>query len=182
MITDKTQTDQTLTADSGAAPSGGDEVLATASASAGRRFLGLVLLAGLGAMMLYIGLANPMDWGWKLFLIAVGLGAIWSADQMRRATASRVELTETALRDSDGTVIAMIADIEGIDRGFFAFKPSNGFLLKTTHAAGAREWRPGLWWRMGRRIGIGGMTPGRQTKYMSEIIAAMLATREMPTD
>jgi len=31
---------------------------------------------------------------------------------------------------------------------------------------------------MGRRIGIGGMTPGSQTKFMSEVLAAMMATRD----
>ena len=99
---------------------------------------------------------------------------------MRRATSNAIELTATILRDSDGTVIARIEDIEHIDRGVFAFKPSNGFLLRTkAGTGGTREWRPGLWWRMGRRIGIGGMTPGRQTKYMAEAIATIIATRDM---
>lgn len=89
-----------------------------------------------------------------------------------------IELTPTELRDGDGTVIARVADIEALDRGVFAFKPSNGFLLRT--AAGTQDgnvWRPGLWWRIGRRVGIGGMTPGSQTKFMSEIISAMMASR-----
>ncbi len=44
------------------------------------------------------------------------------------------------------------------------------------------EWRPGLWWRVGRRIGVGGMTPASQTKFMSEIIAAMIAQRDLKLD
>jgi hypothetical protein len=154
-----------------------DEVLATVRASNGRRFLGLVSLALLGVMLIYIALTQPPAMGWHVFLLVVGVGALWIADTMRRATANAIELTPTELRDTDGTVIALVADIEGMDRGFFAFKPSNGFLLKTRVGA-SRQWRPGLWWRMGRRIGIGGMTPGSQTKFMSEILATMMALRD----
>ena len=154
-----------------------NEVLATVSASTGRRVLGLGSLALLGVMMIYIAIVRSPAAGWQVFFVGIGLGAIWMADAMRRATASRIELTPLVLRDADGTVIAQVADIQGMDRGFFAFKPSNGFLLKTA-TPGSRQWRPGLWWRTGRRIGIGGMTPGSQTKFMSEVLAAMMATRD----
>lgn len=153
------------------------EVLAVVQASNGRRFLGLASLAMLGILLLYIAFARPPDLGWQVFLIVVGGVSLWGADAMRRATASRVELTETEIRDADGTVIALVADVISMDRGAFAFKPSNGFLLKTKTPA-SRDWRPGLWWRMGRRIGIGGMTPGNQTKFMSEILAALMAKRD----
>lgn len=153
------------------------EVLATVKASAGRRFLGLVSLSFLGLMLLYIAFARSPELIWQVFLIAVALAALWCADAMRRGTASAVELTETELRDADGTLIARVADIDSMDRGFFAFKPSNGFLIKTK-TPDVRVWRPGLWWRVGRRIGIGGMTPGHQTKFMSEILAAMMAQRD----
>ncbi len=154
-----------------------NEILATARASTGRRVLGLTSLAILGFLMIYIAFLRPPSIGFQVFLIAVGAGALWMTDAMRRATASVVELTPLMLRDGDGTVIAMIADIETMDRGVFAFKPSNGFLLKT-RTAGERAWRPGLWWRMGRRIGIGGMTPGSQTKYMSEVISTLMVLRD----
>lgn len=154
-----------------------NEVLAVVRASTGRRVLGLVSLGLLGVLLIYIAFATPPSVGWQVFLIAVGAAALWCADAMRRATASCIELTPLVLRDGDGTVIAHVADIQGMDRGLFAFKPSNGFLIKTA-TSGTRVWRPGLWWRFGRRIGIGGMTPGSQTKFMSEILAAMMATRD----
>lgn len=154
------------------------EVLAVVQASNGRRFLGLASLGMLGVLLLYIAFARPPDLGWQVFLIVVGGVSLWGADAMRRATASRVELTETELRDGDGTVIALVGDIISMDRGAFAFKPSNGFLLKTK-TTNTRIWRPGLWWRMGRRIGIGGMTPGHQTKFMSEILSALMAQRDL---
>ncbi|MGJ5620511.1 hypothetical protein [Sulfitobacter sp. MF3-043] len=153
------------------------KVLAVVQASAGRRFLGLASLSLLGFLLIYIAIARSPEFIWQVFLIAVAVAALWSADAMRRGTASAVELTETELRDADGTLIARVADIESMDRGFFAFKPSNGFLIKTK-TANRRVWRPGLWWRIGRRIGIGGMTPGHQTKLMSEMLAAMMAERD----
>lgn len=153
------------------------EILAVVRASSGRRFLGLGALSCLGLLLLYIAITRSPEFVWQVFLVVVAAAAFWFADAMRRGTASSVELTGNELRDADGTVIATIADIESIDRGVFAFKPSNGFLIKTK-TPHPRVWRPGLWWRVGRRVGIGGMTPGHQTKFMSEILAAMMAERD----
>ncbi|MGZ2258484.1 hypothetical protein [Roseobacter sp. A03A-229] len=153
------------------------EVLATVQASLGRRVLGIGLLAVLGVLVIYVAFMTPPSFGWQMFLIALGVTALLVADAMRRSTSHVLELTRTELRESSGTVIAQVSNITGIDRGAFAFKPSNGFLLRLENP-GARKWRPGLWWRFGRRVGVGGMTPGRQTKFMAEIIAVMLAERE----
>lgn len=158
-----------------------DNVLATARASAGRRLIGLVSLGVLGVFLIYVAFTSSPGLGWQLFLLVIGGGAIWMADFMRRSTAGTIELTSSVLRSSDGTLIARVEDIEHIDRGVFAFKPSNGFLLRTKKQTGSETvWRPGLWWRMGRRIGVGGMTPGNQTKYMAEIISTMIAMRNQP--
>lgn len=155
-----------------------NQVLATAGASAGRRFLGMTSLGLMGVLLIYIAIVQSPAFEWRVFLVLLGAATLWLTDRMRRATASKIELTETELRDTDGTVIALVADIEGMDRGFFAFKPSNGFLLRTA-SKGENMWRPGLWWRVGRRIGVGGMTPAHQTKLMSEILAVIMAQREM---
>jgi hypothetical protein len=156
-----------------------DEVLATTRASGGRRLIGLTSLGFLGLFLIYIAFTTSPGLGWQLFLLLLGGGAIWMADLMRRSTAGAIELTGSVLRDTDGTVIARIEDIEHIDRGVFVFKPSNGFLLRTKRGTGAETiWRPGLWWRIGRRVGVGGMTPGSQTKFMSEIISTMIAVRK----
>ncbi|MEL7166204.1 MAG: hypothetical protein AAGL96_12100 [Pseudomonadota bacterium] len=154
-----------------------EDILATVNASPGRRILGVGGVWLLAGIVLWVAVTTPPALGWQVFLLAVGGSAIWLAERMRRATALRLELTETELRDSGGTVIARTDDIIGLDRGIFAFKPSNGFLLKLRQAEG-RVWRPGLWWRLGNRVGIGGMTPGHQAKVMAEVISAMVATRE----
>ncbi len=154
-----------------------NEVLATVKASTGRRWIGICTLGLLGFLLIYVAVAQPPTLTWQVFLVGVGALALWIADKMRRATEWVIELTETELRDSSGTVLARIEDIEAVDRGFFAFKPSHGFLIKTKNP-GNRTWLPGLWWRVGRRIGVGGVTPGSQTRFMSEMLAALLAGRD----
>ncbi|WP_299648270.1 hypothetical protein [uncultured Tateyamaria sp.] len=152
------------------------EVIATINASPGRRILGIGSLWLLSLMVIYVAIVRPPEIGWQVFLLVLGGGSIWIAEKMRRATALTLELTPEFLRDSSGEVVAKIDDILSIDRGMFAFKPSNGFLLRLS-ASNGRAWRPGLWWRLGNRIGIGGMTPGHQAKFMAEILSAMIAER-----
>ena len=156
-----------------------NEVIATVSASAGRRLLGIVSLTLLGFLLIYLCFAQPPALLGQVFLLGIGAGSLWVAYKMHHATALVIEMTDSEIRDSSGALIARLDDVESIDRGFFAFKPSNGFLLRTKQPQ-PRIWRPGLWWRVGRQIGVGGMTPGHQTKFMSEIIAATVAQRDLP--
>ncbi|MEM1352822.1 MAG: hypothetical protein AAGF27_10780 [Pseudomonadota bacterium] len=154
-----------------------DEVLARVTASIGRRALGIGMLIALAFMVIYVAIVSPPSLGWQIFLIAIGTGALMVANTMRVSTQRTLELTRSTLRDDTGTVLADVGDIRSIDRGAFAFKPSNGFVLRL-HRAYGRDWRPGLWWRLPRRVGVGGMTPMRETKYMAEVIALLIAERE----
>ena len=105
------------------------EVLATVHASAGRRVLGVGSIWVLAVLVLYVAIVSPPAPGWQVFLFAIGGGSIWIAERMRRATAHALELTNTELRDTRGVVLTHVDHITGLDRGMFAFKPSNGFLL-----------------------------------------------------
>ncbi|MCR8826028.1 hypothetical protein [Pseudosulfitobacter koreensis] len=157
-----------------------DEVLAAVSASFGRRIIGVTSVALLGLLLIYLAFFQPPALGWQLFLLLIGATSLWLSIRMWQATGHTIVLTETELRDTAGTILATMDEIESIDRGVFAFKPSNGFLLKTKSPK-SRTWQPGLWWRIGNRIGVGGMTPGSQSKSVSEIIAIKLAQRDMGT-
>ena len=152
------------------------EVLAVVSTSLGRRTLGVAALWFLACLLIYVAVFEDPAFGWRLFLLGAGLGAGWIGERLRLATGSRLELTETELRDSNGTVLTRIDNVRSMERGMFAFKPSNGFLLNL-HQPAQRAWRPGLWWRFGKRVGVGGMTAGSQTKIMAEMISAMIAQR-----
>jgi hypothetical protein len=151
--------------------------LASAAASVPRRWMGVGMLALLGGLLLYVALSTPPEnVFWQVFLIVLGLASLGLAEKMRRATELSIHLTEAGLHDSTGEVIASIEEISRIERGTFAFKPSHGFTVQLTKAQ-PRRWKPGIWWRMGRRVGIGGVMPGGQTKFMAEMLQAMLAER-----
>ncbi len=152
------------------------EVLAKVEASAPRRALGVGTLVILGALLLYVAFATPPTFGWQALLVAFGVVALYVGQAMWRATERHLILTPEAICDDSGYVIVRVEDVEKVDRGTFAFKPSNGFLIKT-RTPQSRAWHPGLWWRMGRRVAVGGVTSGAQTRPMADILAAMVAER-----
>jgi hypothetical protein len=153
-----------------------DEVLITVEVSQPRRWFGLLCLWGLAlmvAMLAFSGLQTPAG---AVFLIALACALAYGAVRLQKATAHGLELTREALRDTSGDVLARVDQIDRVDRSMFAFKPSNGFLV-VLNRRGANAWRPGLWWRVGRRVGVGGMANAPQTKAMAEVISAMLLER-----
>ncbi|WP_170348245.1 hypothetical protein [Ruegeria atlantica] len=151
------------------------EVLATIRPSIARRWLGTGMLGCVGVLVLYVALSHPSEPIWLVFLLVVGGASFWLAYRMWFATDDAIELTQTELRTGAGRLIAKVEDIESIDRGVFAFKPSNGFLLKTRQSA-ENSWAPGLWWRLGRRVGVGGVTTAAETKFLCEILQALVTT------
>jgi hypothetical protein len=153
------------------------DILATVSASAPRRLMGVVVLALLGGLLVYAGLVQPSGtFGWQVILLTTGVVTLVLTERMRRESVVSLELTRDELRDTQGRVLARLEQIESVNLGMFAFKPSNGFVL-VTRAPQDRHWSPGLWWRIGRRVGVGGVTPPAQTKFMAEMIQTLLTER-----
>ncbi|MCW8842555.1 MAG: hypothetical protein OQK00_03970 [Rhodobacteraceae bacterium] len=153
------------------------EILAELRASAPRRWMGVAIMAALGGLLIYIALVTPPEvLAWQAFLLVLGGLSLWLAQATRRATELTLTLTEEGIVDSAGETVAQIGDIEGVSRGMFAMKPSNGFTLRLRRRDVGR-WRPGLWWRFGKRVGIGGVTPGPQSKMMAQMIEALVAQR-----
>ena len=146
------------------------------SASAGRRAIGVGSVALLGVIMLYLAIVQSPGPGWRLFMVGFAGLALWMAQRMWHATAHRLELTPDGLRSSDGRVIAAMQDIVAVDRGVFAFKPSNGFMVRLSRK-GPFAWEPGLWWRIGRRVGVGGVTHRTPAKMMAEMMEMRIAQR-----
>jgi len=157
-----------------------DQMIATISPSPARRVLAISILFSLGGLLIYLALARPPSaFIWQAFLLLTGGLVLWLADQLRRATALTIELSDGRIVDSSGRELCRLDEIRSIERGAFAFKPSNGFLLHLKNRK-PRVWAPGLWWRMGRRVGVGGVTSASQTKFMSEMISYQL--RDNPPD
>lgn len=153
------------------------EVLATVMPSTVRRFAGLAMLAILGSLLIYVAVATPpASLFLQMFLLGLGAVVLWLAENMRQATKYGVVLTADELRTTDGLVLVRVEEMTGVVRGSFSLKPSNGFSV-LTKTRQARAWAPGLWWRVGKRVGVGGVTAASQAKYMAEMLAAMLAER-----
>jgi hypothetical protein len=151
------------------------EIIAVLEASVPRRWLAIVTLVLMAGLLLYAAFSPETTNAVKIGSASLGLLALGTASGLYKATLNRVELTEEGLRDSSGVSIARIDEIAALDRGFLAFKPSNGFVLRT-HAPVGRAWRPGLWWRFGHRIGVGGVAPGQQARFMADRLSELMAS------
>ncbi len=151
------------------------EPLVTLQISQFRRLFGVGMLGGLGIVLLYVA-ATSADRGTVglIGLLIFGGLILWASFRMYNATAETLTLTREGIFSSTGQTICELENIASTDTGFFAFKPSNGFsiLLKTPLKRG---WCPGLWWRFGKRIGIGGVTSPGQGKAMSNMISMLLS-------
>ena len=155
-------------------------VLARVRPTLARRGLALAMLYMLGALLLYLAFSTPpASLAWLAFLTLAGLGALALGEAMRRATVHEITLTDSAVIDTAGRTLCHLDEVAEIDRGVFAIKPSNGFVLRLRTRRGF-AWAPGLWWRIGRRVGIGGVTPAGESKFMAEMIAERLAGRDEP--
>lgn len=153
-----------------------DGIYATVRASPVRRWFGYGVLFSLGAVVLYTTLSHPPAVHWMLFMLIFGVAMLWLAERLRRATTMVITLTKDELLDSTGTVLARLEDVQSVERGAFALKPSNGFTLVMKRKS-QRTWAPGMWWRMGYRVGVGGVTAAGQSRFMAEKIALRLAER-----
>lgn len=149
--------------------------------SAGRRAVALGAFAGLTLVLIALGIQPELNFGARLALFLGAALAGWSARSIWRATSGWLVLDADGIRDHDGQLIAAIDQIKSVDRGVFAFKPSGGFLLHLTEKA-PFGWAPGLWWRRGRTVGVGGVTHGHAAKAMAEELAMRIAARPKRQD
>ena len=146
--------------------------------SAPRRMMGLVIQLLLGGLLLWLAVVNPPSNPlWKIFLVLIGIGALVLAQKGWRGSAQGIVLREDGLWSEDGTPIAPLDQIASVDRTLFSLKPSNGFLIRLKSPLG-RAWVPGMWWRVGRRVGIGGVTGGANTKIVADALSFLVADRD----
>ena len=156
----------------------GDDVMRL-EVSQPRRWLGIGMLAGLGGLLAVLALGPGMAPGYRALLLGFAGGAGWTALRLWAATDRALLLRADALVEEgpDGRVLARMDEVASVSRGALAFKPSNGFVLRLRPDArpGARVWAPGLWWRLGRRVGVGGVLRAAPARAAAEAIALRLA-------
>lgn len=146
-------------------------------ASPGRRVLGVASLVAVGGLMAYLALAGGEVGALpRLLLVMAGGAMILAARAMWLATEGEVRLTPRGLTDGTGRVLAEMDNIQTVDRGIFALKPSSGFVVRLRRPM-PRAWAPGLWWRAGRHLGIGGAASKHDAREMADALAVVLAER-----
>lgn len=150
-----------------------DGVFQTIYPTFGRRVVALAAYYGLAVVLVWLAFSSSLGVFAVILLIGLGIFILLTAESVRRSTRYGVKLTTQGLADTSGREIVTWDEIARIDKGTFAVKPSNGFSI-VLKEAGPRSWSPGLWWRMRRRVGIGGVLAGPQTRTMAEQMALLL--------
>ncbi|MEL6521251.1 MAG: hypothetical protein AAFQ66_09810 [Pseudomonadota bacterium] len=150
-----------------------DDVLARVSPAPARRWFALVVLATLGGLLTWLGLTLTGGSAiGRSILVLAGLMSLALTYRLWSATTVGLVLTSAALTDTVGTVLITLDQVKKVERSAFSFKPSNGFLIIAKSKGASAVWAPGLWWRFGRYIGVGGVCGAGQTKAMADILAA----------
>ncbi|TRD21578.1 hypothetical protein [Palleronia caenipelagi] len=151
------------------------DLLASLNPSPARRYLAAGVFLGLGLILMTVAMkpAEGEAVG-RIALVVMGLASLGAGWAVWRASSRALYLTSEALIQSDGQVVAPLSQIAGVERGVFAMKPSNGFVLRLREPL-PRHWSPGMWWRFGKRVGVGGITAPAEGKAMADILALRLA-------
>lgn len=159
-----------------------DDPMFTLRPSGPRRWFSVGVQGVLGLILLYVAVVQPPAvLGLQVFLLAMGVVALAGCSRAWAAASGTIVLRPEGLVDHTGRVIAALDEVEKVDRALFSFKPSNGFLIKMNTRQG-RAWVPGMWWRFGYRVGIGGILPGSQTKLVADTLTAMVDKRDRADD
>jgi len=138
----------------------------------------VVLLIAMAIGILWSVFGDGALSGLKTIVLTVAAaGCLWLAYAVFQAKGSAVVLTKDGFYDDDGDMLCALSEVERVDAGVIAFRPSKGFLVRLKTPA-ERGWSPGLWWRFGKRFAVGGATPGRDGKAMADLVANMIAERD----
>lgn len=151
------------------------KIVAALAPSVIRRCFGVGALLTLGAVLTYVAVTASESAAAGASLAVAAALSFFVAHRMRGATLSGLELTREGLYTTDGTLVAALSNVKRIERGVFAFKPSNGFVIQLERPMPG-SWNPGLWWRFGRRVGIGGVTPRAEGKILAEAMAQLIGS------
>jgi hypothetical protein len=155
------------------------DAIATLNPSLGRRWFGAIALGFFGATLIVIAMLNPtMSWFLKIVVPLTGALFIWQAQWNLRVSNNTLYLTREGLFDSQNRVICSLYNMAEVDRGVLAFRPSNGFLVRL-HEPESNAWAPGLYWRLGRRLGIGGASHPAHNKELAQAIEVLIMERSL---
>ena len=148
---------------------GNEKQLAIINPPVIKRYFFTLLSLILAVLLLYEGVAIYFVSGERLGFILVGLFLLGLTYLFYFNTGKALILYEDRLVSTDGELLFELKNIASIENGLFSFKPSNGVLFRLKEPMRVK-WRLGLWWRFGKRVGIGGCTQKSSINLAVEII------------
>lgn len=155
-----------------------DEHLASIIPRPARRIVAVGFIVSLALIVWIVAAMRPPEhFGYMLFLVFFGAGCFWLAYGMWHASAREIELTRSELREVGGRVLCTLDNVQRVDRGAFAFKPAGGFLIRLKQPEGPRVYAPGVWWRAGRTLAVGGVTARQDGKNVADMMIVMMVER-----
>ena len=149
-----------------------DEILLSIGPSRARRMFAVFCFAALAFVLVGLLLQGDPNLLWQAIFLAAAMVSVYGAIRLYKGTDDEIELTRTELRTRSGRHLTTVENVKAVERGPFAFKPSNGFLVRLKQPSG-RGWAPGLYWQRGRYLGIGGAINAGNTRAMAEILSAL---------
>lgn len=153
-----------------------DQPLAIIHRGGARRVLAIAAVVALGVAVWSLMMTPGISPVGRTFLLFLGLLMFWGGWLIYRSTSADILLTEAGIIDSRGEVLVAMENIDSVDSGLFALKPTNGFRVRLKTRM-PRRWAPGAWWRIGKSLGVGGAVPAGETKAMGDILVMTLAQR-----
>ncbi len=156
-----------------AIPRKSEKVVFTLTPSPIRRGFAVAGIAILAILLAYLAIAHPAPPMTTTLLGGGTLMSLFFVLRMIVATSGALQLTKSGLYDSKGILVVAVANVHQVELGIFAFKPSNGFVIFLKEPMSA-AWSPGMWWRFGRRVGIGGVTSRAQGKLLAEALSILV--------
>ncbi|SEV98219.1 hypothetical protein SAMN04488515_0506 [Cognatiyoonia koreensis] len=151
-----------------------DGIFAKITVSGARFQFAFLVQIALGLLLIYMAFISPAGIFGKAIIVVFGIAMLVQANRLRANAKREIWLTDEGIVTNDGTVLAAMDQIVSVSRGSFALKPSNGFSV-TLREKHSFLWVPGLWWRFGTRVGIGGITSAGAAKFMAEQLSLRVA-------
>ena len=149
-----------------------DEILLSIGPSPARRMFAVFCFVALALVLVGLLLKGDPNLLWQAIFLAMAMLSLFGAKRLYQGTDDEIELTRTELRTKSGRVLTTVDNVKVVERGPFAFKPSNGFLVRLKEPSG-RGWTPGLYWQRGRYLGVGGAINAGHTRAMAEILSSL---------
>ena len=140
-----------------------------------RRSVALATLSALVVLLTVQAAGRPIVAQAVCLALAATFG--WAAVALWRARENALSWSDAGLRDRSGALRIPVERIVAVDTGAVSLRPSQGFTLRLDRPL-PRGWSPGLWWSLGRTVGVGGLTERRATRALAQRVAERIAERD----